>query len=150
MSKKLKFPIAKIGDDGTPAIWLTHGNWLLLKDGITRKYIDMRESQGRARARNEARKQFPETWRNHERLKSWDFLDSTSPWFENSGEVLELYRIGAEAYPGTIDYGRGPLTVIKLQEIGDKRAHVAYCEELLEIKANPAFAWESDAKPEAA
>lgn len=146
MPRKLKFPIAKVRQDGTPAIWLTFGNWMLLKDGILRKYVEIRESAGRARARNEARKRFFATWRNHPRLESWHFLDSTHGWFESAGEVLEIYRVGAEAHPSSIDYsGRGALTADKLVEIGDKREHVAYCEELLEIKANPVFDWDSNA-----
>lgn len=146
---KLKFPIAKIRDDGTPAIWLTFGNWLLLKDGILRKYVELRESLGRARARNEARKLFPVTWHRHERLKSWDFLDQTSPWFDSSHEVLELYRVGAEAHPSTIDSSRGPLTVQKLVDIGAARERVAYCEERLEIESNSVFKF-PDAQPKEA
>jgi hypothetical protein len=115
--KTPKFPVAQYRQaDGVPAVWLTHTNWLAIREGLVRGYIQQREYIGQREARKAAGK--PErldTWGNH---------------FETCARdaALELFRIGYEAH-GHIAKSEDDLTPDKLVALGDKCARRAADEQ---------------------
>lgn len=87
---KHKFPIAKIREDGTPAVWLTFTNWMIIEKGIVRTYLDNRESRGRVLARRE--------------LKQPVICDVGGFEITYAEQSLELYRVGWQSHCQGRDY----------------------------------------------
>ncbi len=84
MSKKLPWPVAKVREDGVPAVWITFTNWMVIREGLVRAYLQERERGGARRARVEARQ--PDVT---------DHIDFSQ---SNAEAALALYRVGWEAY----------------------------------------------------
>lgn len=119
--KPAKFPVAQYRkEDGIPAVWLTHTNWLAIRDGLVREYIRQREYIAQRAARCAASKPWNlDTWGNH---------------FETCARdaALELFRIGYEAH-GHIAPGTESLTPEGLIALGDKCARRTFDEQTKQI-----------------
>ena len=131
---KLKWPVAKVREDGTPAIWLTHTNWLLLEDGIVRAYLDRRRYVGQYEARQIWRKQLGTGWRENKRLADMATVDSWN--YDSDVEAaMELFEAGYNAWRRYADQDLNGWhwTPDKLRELGDRKQREAYAEEEKEI-----------------
>ncbi|HVX56944.1 MAG TPA: hypothetical protein VHA37_04380 [Candidatus Saccharimonadales bacterium] len=133
MSRKLVWPVAKRRQDGTPAIWLTHTNWLLLKTGIVREYLDNREGHGRNLLRREARQKLGADWRSNAHLKSWEYLDSWPTWLSNANAAMELFVAGYEAWKHVKGLDIKDWTPESLRAAGDHHEQRGREEELKEL-----------------
>ena len=135
MSKKLPWPVAKVREDGTPAIWLTFTNWLVVKSGIQGTYLQERSHFGYLRARNEARKKFGPGWQTHPELGRCTLTDAWSPLFSHESAALELYRAGWNAWCATDEKSRGAtLSPEQLVALGDKHERKGYEGEIERLK----------------
>jgi hypothetical protein len=130
MSKKLKFPVAKIRGDGTPAIWLTSTYWMILESGLRRDYCDRRKTIGNYRARCEARKALGDNWKSHPHLKAWEHLDSWPLYQSFTDSAFELYSVDCQAWESLTS-----CTPDKLKELGDKWEKSGYDEEVKLLEA---------------
>ncbi len=135
MGKKLPWPVAKVRDDGTPAIWLTHNHWLILEEGIVRKYLAARGEVGLYNARQEQRREIGEAWRTNARLKEWEFLDSALPAFSNDKDAMELFKVGYDAWSDVARrVGSKFWTPESLTAAGDRAEQTWHDEELKAIQ----------------
>lgn len=137
--KQIKFPIAKIREDGTPAIWLTHTYWMVLESGIVRKYLERRELLGAYLRRCEERKVLGENWKSNKRLKDWASLDSWPSYLSDVETAMELFTVGYEAWGRINSDYEHKWTPSKLQARGDQYEKKRYEEEtklIEEGKAN--------------
>jgi hypothetical protein len=123
-----KFPVVRIREDGTPAIWFTHTHWLLLRDGIIRAYLENREQFGRCRARREMRRELGEP-NNNRRLNEWRFLDSLPQEQTNVEYSMDLFVVGYNAYLRSMSKDEF-WTPEKLRSMGDRKEEQAYKAEL--------------------
>lgn len=83
-AKKCQWPVAKYAEDGTPAVWLSHTVWLLLRGSLVSEYVKSRERIGKREARRA--------------LKCSELHDS---WPFDEGQAraaLELYQVGYKAW----------------------------------------------------
>ena len=112
-----KFPVAKVREDGTPAVWLTFTNWMIVEKGIVREYLENRESRGRVLARRE--------------LKQPWVCDDAGFELSSAESALELYRVGWEAHSkGRSDAAQLHPTPEHLGLMGDKAQLRGYREQL--------------------
>lgn len=82
MSKKLEWPLAKLRkEDKCPAVWLSWGVWMAIRDGLVRTYLNAYESLGRSDARIAANKRD-------------DILDAWRSYQSDAKNALEVYRLG--------------------------------------------------------
>lgn len=124
MSKKLKWPVAKIREDKCPAVWLTWGVWQAIRGGLVNTYLNARESHARSEARIAAHKRD-------------DILDTWRADKSDAEHALELYRLGwAYNHPKNenSDLFKTPTTLI---ELGDKLEAKAYAEETEALREGP-------------
>lgn len=133
---KLEWPIAR-KEGNRVAIWLDLFTWPILRDGVVRKYLELREEQGALRARNQARQACPETWKLNKRLRDWAFLDQAGlACASKPEEALALYRAGFSACLGGATTAWGELiTPEKLVGMGDKQEAQAHEKEMEQITA---------------
>jgi len=130
--KKHEFPIAKVREDGTPAIWLTHTHWLLLEPGIVRAYLENREHFGHRRARRQYREETGRT--DHPRIKEWQFLDSWPQDSSHAESAFALFQAGFDAWRHVSERNAqrvGPhyWTPDKLKAAGDRAEQRGFDEE---------------------
>jgi hypothetical protein len=134
MPKKNQWPVAKT-ERHRVAVWFDLFSWPVVRDGIVRKYLDLRADEGALAARNEIRQAFPLTWKHNQRLEFWRVLDTTGTLFRTRPqEALKLYEAGWSACLGGYDLGGGILTPEKLVALGDKHQSQGYEKETAEIE----------------
>lgn len=125
---KHEFPIAKVREDGTPAIWFTHDHWLLLESGIVRAYLNNREHLGHEQARREYRIQRAD-WPKNSRVKEWEFMDCWPQSKSQAEAALRLFNIGFKAHGKSGEGIKHRWTPEKVQAHGDVAQQRAYAEE---------------------
>lgn len=131
MPKKNQWPVART-ESNRVAVWFDLFSWPIVRDGILRKYLELRASEGELEARNEIRRVFPITWIHNQLLKRWELLDRTGTLFRTRPEeALKLYQAGWSARLGGAMQGVSPE---KLVALGDKWQKEAYQKELVEIE----------------
>ena len=108
MKTVLKWPVAQVREDGTPAVWLSHTNWLNIRDGLIRRYLQCREWL----AVYEVIKEFGQTT-NLEVM-------GTVMEKENAATALELYSVGYHAWKKHAP--EFDTTPERLVQLGDARA----------------------------
>jgi len=117
--KKLAWPIAKIREDGIPAVWLTFDNWLVIKDGIIRTYLLNREWRGAVLARREKKR--PDT------------LDTMPFELDNIKAAMALYEVAWQTYQKHID-----LSPEALVTMGDRHQKQGYDNEIARLEEQKA------------
>lgn len=110
MSKKLKWPLAKVREDGTPAVWMGWRQWHVLRSPLVRAYCEARQRQGESRARKELNKA--------DEILDHAFGTCAMGW--DVDDAMELYTILADAHMKPSDRENyRHLSPADLKELGD-------------------------------
>lgn len=129
--KKIVWPVAKIREDGCPAVWLSHGVWNVVRGGLVTSYLTNRQYHGRSEARIAIGKRD-------------SILDSWRTEKQDAETALEVFRIGFKHNEPDMSIYKDchckPITPDGLVELGDKREAEAYNEELEKHREGPKVA----------
>lgn len=122
--RKIEFPVAKYREDGTPAIWLTHSIWLMLRQHLANTYCQGQEREADAKARSESQADIGSPDQD---INIWGDIFTE----QKAKEALNIFRIGYETHQDVERRNNGT-TPEELVETGAKifkRYYAEACEK---------------------